>query len=151
MNEKNTSDAIVSPGTGSRPSDGKKKKLYLVIAGIVVAAAILAAVLFAMLGPVKESARAQIDMLRAGKVTEFYQTSAASLKNQFSPEAFSAVIDRMQLSRIKDYSFNHIAVKNNHAMLEGYVVTDSGEERELEVMMKKENDVWKLVSITFPD
>lgn len=130
---------------------GGKKKAILAIAGITLVLAVIAFTLFSVLGKAKDSARAQIDLLRAGKVTEVYEASASSLKNRLTLEEFSEAISITPLSQIKDYTFNKIAVKNDRAEVKGYFITDAGDEKEIEVGMKKEDEKWKLVSLTLSD
>ncbi|MCX2942102.1 hypothetical protein ORG37_03140 [Rahnella perminowiae] len=125
----------------------RKAILCVVIPLIVVAFITLGTLLFTSMSGVKDAARAEIDLLRSGNITEAYQGSSSELQSRISNSDFELVIQSNKYFDIKEYSFNSISIKNDQARLEGSVTYRDGSDREIAVLMTKENDQWKFTSI----
>lgn len=125
----------------------RKAILCIVIPLVVIAFIALGALLFSSMSGVKDAARAEVDMLRSGNITEAYQGSSSDLQSRISNSDFEQVIQSYKYSDIEDYSFNSISIKNDQARLEASVTYQDGSAGEIAVLMTKENDQWKFSSI----
>lgn len=125
----------------------RKAILCIVIPLVVIAFIALGALLFSSMSGVKNAARAEVDMLRSGNITEAYQGSSSDFQSRISNSDFEQVIQSDKYSDIEDYNFNSISIKNDQARLEGSVTYQDGSAGEIAVLMTKENDQWKFSSI----
>ncbi|WMY76053.1 hypothetical protein RHD99_09000 [Buttiauxella selenatireducens] len=125
----------------------RKAILCIVIPLVVIAFISLGALLFSSVSGVKDAARAEVDLLRSGSITEAYRDSSSELQSRISNSDFERVIQSEKYSDIEDYSFNNISIKNEQARLEGSATYRDGSERDIAVLMIKENGKWKFSSI----
>lgn len=124
----------------------RKAILYTVVPLAILAFIFLAVLFFSSMSGVKDAARVEIDLLRNGHITEAYEASSSGLQEILSSSDFDKAIQSENFSEIKDYSFNSISIKNDQAYLKGSVSYNDGSDGDIILLMKKENDKWKLLS-----
>src|SRR5262245_57548859 len=102
---------------------------------------------FALTGPAVTATDDLLALLRDGKTTEAYRSTAKSLQSQQSEAEFTQAVQRLGVTDYASSSWLSRNIENNEATLEGTVTTRGGRSIPLTVKLVKEDGGWKVLSL----
>lgn len=142
--------AVAQPAavaTSAKPKMALWKKILIGVVVFVVAVVGLA--MFATSG-LDEPVERQLAALSAGNIQAAYAETSVAFQQNTSLEQFAAFVERYPvLKSISGHSFTTREIENGVGTLKGTLTTSDGGVVPIEFRLVKENDVWKILALSF--
>jgi len=127
------------------------RKILIAIVVLFACAILIVVIVFQMTGGVVEVAETFFSEIRAGNFDQAYETYLSEeFKNNTSQTNLKTFIAKSNLSDYHEASWNTRSIKNKRGELEGTITTSSGTAVPLSLLLIKEQNQWKILSITIP-
>lgn len=124
----------------------KWSKIFL---GVVVVVAAFIAFVFWITSAITDVASQQLDALRKGDIEKAYSYTSKDFKSATSLEEFRSFIDSYpSLKSNKSSFFSNRTIENDVGTLKGSLESQDGAVTPVEYKLVKENNEWKILSIT---
>jgi len=123
-------------------------KIVLIVFGClaVLVGAIIGLAFWATSGPVK-AVDDELALLHNGKIEEAYNATAKDFQNTITLDQFKAYLDAYpSFKNNKSVSWSSREINNDQGKLDGELKAADGGVTPLEVVLIKENDVWRVLS-----
>ncbi len=107
-------------------------------------------VFWATSGPV-DATDQLLTLTAEGKYHEAYESCSQTLKDQQDEASFTKAVQYFGLDEYESSSWHSRVINNNQGSLEGTITTKTGGTIPVSVKLIKEQDTWKVVTLTVPD
>lgn len=122
----------------------KKKTIFMILGGIVVAVAAIVALVFYATSGITGAADKFFEQARGGDASAAFALTSAELRNTTSPEQLAAFIEANRFDQVTETSWSSRSIENNLGKLEGSVTLADGGVIPISMELVKEADGWKV-------
>jgi len=121
-----------------------KRKIFLIILGVIVMVAAIIAVVFYATSGLTRAADDFFAAARKHDIGAVYALTSAELRNATTSQELGAYIDANRFDHVRDASWSSRSIENGLGTLKGKVTLDDGGVVPLELQLVKEGGGWKV-------
>lgn len=135
----------------SNPSRQQGSIFQILLCVIAIVILGIAAAMYLTHG-LADTAREQLDALKAGNITGAYEMTTAAFQSETSLEQFTYIVEKNPiLTNYAELNVIDRKIENGIGYLSGTLTSTDGEQKNFEYQFVKENNRWKIQSFQLTD